>query len=101
MNTIRFVKKRTKEPNIDYSFFFDKESLEDLEVFTYNDILETVKALKEVKKTGLARMDSLVNVINVLNGLGYEKESNIITFIKDGKRFSIKFYHMMITMIED
>lgn len=82
----------------DYEFV---KSLIHEKKYTYQDILDTAKALNEVKATGLTNMAMLNNVINVLNGLGYEKEAEIITSIKEGKNFSIKFYHMMITMVDD
>lgn len=82
----------------DYEFV---KSLIDEKKYTYQDILDTVKALKEVRKTGLTNMAFLKNVINVLNGLGYEKEAGIIASIKEGKRFSIKFYRMMLKMMEE
>lgn len=104
------VKSRS-DPNID-SLFEDTDfqisddyefvkSLIDEKKYTYQDILDTAKALNEVRATGLTNMAMLKNVINILSGLGYEKEAEIITSIKEGKRFSIKFYHMMITMIDD
>ena len=103
--------KTRKNPDIDIDFlfdgdsnctqFFDEEAINTIRKYTYQDILDTVKALKKVRKTGLTNMAFLKNVINVLNGLGYEKEAGIVASIKEGKRFSIKFYRMMLKMMEE